>query len=85
MTQRKNRVPIMLSDEELKRIDDWRFARRIGSRSDAVRQLIEAALFCAVPPTNYTMTTDYGRAHGSNLEQMATAIVGQPFDPWRGR
>jgi len=41
---RKNRVPIMLNDSELKAIDDWRFANRIGSRSAAMRRLMLAAL-----------------------------------------
>ncbi len=41
---RENRVPIMMSDEELKVIDDWRFANRIATRSDAVRRLVQNAL-----------------------------------------
>lgn len=36
---RENRVPIMMSDEELKMIDDWRFEHRIPTRSEAVRRL----------------------------------------------
>ena len=41
---RENRVPIMMSDEELKQIDDWRFTNRIATRSDAVRRLAQIAL-----------------------------------------
>lgn len=41
---RENRVPVMMSDEELEKIDDWRFARRIGSRSDAIRRLVALGL-----------------------------------------
>jgi hypothetical protein len=41
---RENRVPIMMSDEELKAIDDWRFENRIATRSDAVRRLCQIAL-----------------------------------------
>lgn len=41
---RENRVPIMMSDEELQAIDDWRFENRIGTRSDAVRRLVQTAL-----------------------------------------
>lgn len=37
---RKHRVPIMLSDEELKALDDWRFGNRVSTRSDAIRRLI---------------------------------------------
>lgn len=41
---RENRVPIMMSDDELAQIDDWRFGNRIATRSDAVRRLCQIAL-----------------------------------------
>ena len=41
---RENRVPIMMSDEELTAIDDWRFAQRVATRSDAVRRLCQIGL-----------------------------------------
>lgn len=41
---RENRVPIMMSDEELQAIDDWRFANRVATRSDAIRRLCGLAL-----------------------------------------
>lgn len=41
---RENRVPIMMSDEELTSIDDWRFANRVATRSDAVRKLCQVGL-----------------------------------------
>lgn len=41
---RENRVPIMMSDEELKAIDDWRYANRVATRSDAVRRLAQIGL-----------------------------------------
>ncbi len=34
----------MLSDEELKALDDWRFARRMPSRASAVRELLRRGL-----------------------------------------
>ncbi len=40
---RENRVPIMMSDEELKAIDDWRFENHIATRSDAIRRLCRSA------------------------------------------
>lgn len=43
-TIRENRVPVMMSDAELKAIDDWRFANRIATRSDAIRRLCSSAL-----------------------------------------
>ena len=41
---RENRIPIMMSDEEVTAIDDWRFAHRVATRSDAVRRLAQIAL-----------------------------------------
>ncbi|MBM3091593.1 hypothetical protein GFB56_12280 [Ensifer sp. T173] len=41
---RENRVPIMMSDDELKLIDDWRFTNRIATRSDAIRRLCQLGL-----------------------------------------
>jgi len=38
---RKHMAQTMLSDDELQRLDDWAWERRIRSRSDAIRQLIE--------------------------------------------
>lgn len=41
---RENRVPIMMSDEELASVDDWRFANRVATRSEAVRRLVQIGL-----------------------------------------
>jgi metal-responsive CopG/Arc/MetJ family transcriptional regulator len=41
---RENRVPIMLTDEELKALDDWRFANRVATRSEAIRRLMAFGL-----------------------------------------
>jgi len=41
---RENRVPIMMSDAELTKVDDWRFANRIATRSDAIRRLCQLGL-----------------------------------------
>ena len=39
--QRKDRrVALMMSAEELKRLDDWMFSQRIRSRAEAIRRLI---------------------------------------------
>lgn len=54
---RKNRIPIMMSDAELKAIDDWRFERRIGSRGDAIRQLCEIGI---EPLRTYPTDDDIG-------------------------
>lgn len=41
---RENRVPIMMSDDELQAIDDWRFENRVATRSDAVRRLCQIGI-----------------------------------------
>lgn len=42
--QRQNRVPIMMSDEELEAVDTWRFANRVATRSEAIRRLCKIGL-----------------------------------------
>lgn len=41
---RAERLQIMLTDEELAALDDWRFARRMPSRAAAVRELLKRGL-----------------------------------------
>ena len=41
---RGERLQIMLTDEELKALDDWRFNRRMPSRASAVRELLKRGL-----------------------------------------
>jgi len=41
---RENRIPIMMSDEELEAVDDWRFKNRIATRSEAVRRLCQIGI-----------------------------------------
>ena len=50
---RENRVPIMLSDEELNVIDDWRFENRVATRSDAIRRLVRMALLIDSEAENF--------------------------------
>jgi metal-responsive CopG/Arc/MetJ family transcriptional regulator len=42
--QRGERLQIMLNDDELKALDDWRFARRMPSRASAIRELLRRGL-----------------------------------------
>ena len=45
MTEIKDkRVPIVMAPSELKAVEDWRFARRISSRGEAIRKLIALGL-----------------------------------------
>ena len=41
---RGERLQIMLTDEELVALDDWRFAKRMPSRASAVRELLKRGL-----------------------------------------
>jgi hypothetical protein len=41
---RAERLQIMLTDDELMAIDDWRFGRRMPSRAAAVRDLLKRGL-----------------------------------------
>ena len=41
---RPERLQIMLSAEEIKALDDWRFARRMPSRAAAIRELLKRGL-----------------------------------------
>jgi hypothetical protein len=41
---RGERLQIMLTDEELTALDDWRFAKRMPSRASAVRELLKRGL-----------------------------------------
>src|SRR6188508_405156 len=41
---RGERLQIMMTEEELKALDDWRFERRMPSRAAAVRELLKRGL-----------------------------------------
>jgi hypothetical protein len=41
---RGERLQIMLSHEELKAVDDWRFTARMPSRAAAIRELLKRGL-----------------------------------------
>lgn len=41
---RGERLQIMLTDDELKAVDDWRFGARMPSRAAAVRELLKRGL-----------------------------------------
>jgi hypothetical protein len=42
--ERGERLQIMLTSEELRAVEDWRFARRMPSRAAAVRELLRRGL-----------------------------------------
>jgi metal-responsive CopG/Arc/MetJ family transcriptional regulator len=44
MPSKKPKILLILDDEFLSRIDDFRFGNRINTRSEAIRRLIEESL-----------------------------------------
>ena len=51
---RGERLQIMLTEDELRLLDDWRFDRRMPSRASAVRELLRRGL--AWPRASYAAT-----------------------------
>lgn len=46
---KEERVPLVMEPSLLQRIDTFRFGHRIGSRSEAIRQLIKTGLEKEMP------------------------------------
>ena len=44
---REQRLQIMLTEAELKALDDWRFQRRMPTRAAAIRELLKRGLAAA--------------------------------------
>ncbi len=44
MPSQKLKIMLVMGDELIKRIDDYRFSHRIGSRAEAIRRLLDEAL-----------------------------------------
>jgi hypothetical protein len=65
--KRTERLQIMLDDEELKAIDDWRFEHRMPSRAATIRELLRRGL-CAdhVPEPDASKSTEFGVVEGND-------------------
>ncbi|MFW8636847.1 hypothetical protein [Cribrihabitans pelagius] len=59
--KRMERLQIMVSEEELRALDDFRFAARMPSRASAVRELLRRGLSAE----GYFAQADGGEASGS--------------------
>jgi hypothetical protein len=59
---RPERLQIMLTEEELAALDDWRFQRRMPSRAAAVRELLKRGLAAegVALQGGRTKSSDYG-------------------------
>ena len=47
--QKEQRVPMVMEPSLLQQIETYRFGKRIGSRSEAIRQLIKSGLEKEMP------------------------------------
>ena len=60
-TPRGERLQIMLTQEELEALDNWRFSRRMPSRAAAVRELLKRGLAAeGVISPGGSRSQDYG-------------------------
>ena len=70
---RGERLQIMLTPEELKAIDNWRFERRMPSRAAAVRELLKRGLaadsIVVAPFNGRSRSKDYGVVDGEEREE----------------
>jgi hypothetical protein len=59
---RGERLQIMLAEDELKALDDWRFTRRMPSRAAAIRELLKRGLAAEgiVVKEGRTKSQDFG-------------------------
>jgi hypothetical protein len=59
---RETRLQIMLTDDELRAVDDWRFKFRLPSRASAVRELLRKGLSVEgmADVSGKRKSTDYG-------------------------
>jgi hypothetical protein len=64
---RGERLQIMLTGEELKALDDWRFTRRMPSRAAAVRELLKRGLAAegVVVADGRSKSEDFGVTDGA--------------------
>lgn len=74
--RRGERLQIMLSDNELAAVDDWRFGARMPSRASAIRELLRRGLAAegVIVAKQGDRSKDYGVIDGP---QIATKGVGR--------
>jgi metal-responsive CopG/Arc/MetJ family transcriptional regulator len=69
---RETRLQIMLNDDELQAVDDWRFRHRMPSRAAAIRQLLKAGLQSVVTEVdgaNTMKSQDYGLLDSTDINE----------------
>ena len=75
---RDERLQIMLTEEELRALDDWRFAARMPSRAAAVRELLRRGLTAEGFPVNdgRLRSRDFGVTDGSRSDGSGEGAAG---------
>ena len=72
--KRTEKLQLMLDEEELKAIDDWRFENRMPTRAAAIRELLRRGLISdphfADPQTTDATTRDFGVVDAKVRETM---------------
>ena len=69
--KRPERLQIMLTEDELKALDDWRFVRRMPSRASAIRELLKRGLAAegiTLSPTG-AKSREYGVIDGPKVRR----------------
>jgi hypothetical protein len=71
---RGERLQIMLTDDELRVLDDWRFSRRMPSRAAAVRELLKRGLAAEgfASAEGGSRSADFGVIDGANGQERKT-------------
>ena len=76
---RGERLQIMLTEEEMKALDDWRFQKRMPSRASAVRELLKRGLSAeGFDLAGAGMKSeDFGVTNGSARDKRAPRLDGE--------
>jgi hypothetical protein len=69
--KRPERLQIMLTEDELKALDDWRFVRRMPSRASAIRELLKRGLAAEgiEVPNSRAKSREFGVLDGPKTEK----------------
>jgi hypothetical protein len=73
--KRPERLQIMLTEAELKALDDWRFIRRMPSRASAIRELLKRGLAAEgiEVPNSRAKSREYGVIDGPRPQKQGRA------------
>lgn len=80
-TARGERLQIMLTQEELEALDNWRFARRMPSRAAAVRELLKRGLAdISAGAGKRSRSQDFGVIGSAEEQSAADGRASPPLD-----